>query len=635
MARLGDVHAKIGDVGSARSYFDQLVAGARDDSALRAAEGLDALDRAARTKPSEFEALRRARIYLSNRHWPEARAHLLLIVEGFPESPNRAEALYQIGFTLYREDKYDEAITWFERAHSEYPSKKEGEQGYYYVATALQKARRYPEAARRYIDFINEYPEGDLVEGAYRNVVDSLRYARKDDEAVEWSRRIVEEYAGKPLAAVGIYNEAKIELVRGRYAFAERLLLRLQAQPLYSRLMGAPIRGEAAFMRAYAIEQLGRIAEAARLYLAIPEERENFFGYRATLRLRALAASEEGRRVVDALARSYREQARAAFSAGRYGEAKDAATQCLRLSEEASTHRDLIELLRSSYTRLPAYSAVWNARLIPAARNLLRTGESESSLAGELLFLGLYDEGAVELRLSGFESTSGEPIQAGATRLVSGSSANVVRRDAAYSLAVYSNRGDHASYAIKFAEPFFRSVPQDYRVELMPRDLAELMYPAPYRDSFGRYAPRNAVDPRLVLALARQESRFDPSVKSPEAARGLLQFIAETAIETARAEGLEKFDLDDVYDPQIAVRLAVRHVADLFKQFPNNPYAVIASYNTGSQNVERWIFRSRSSDPDRLVPEVAIPETKDYIAKVMNNYRAYQALYTQDLKPRR
>src|SRR6185503_15144948 len=175
MARLGEAYAKSGDTSSARSTFDQLIAGARDDSALRAAEGLDALDRKAGVKATEFEALRRARIYLSNRHWPEARAHLLLIVDSFPESPNRAEALYQTGFTFYREDKYDDAIKWFERAHAEFPQKKDGEQGYYYVATALQKARRYPEAARRYMDFITAYPESDLLEGAYRNVVDSLR----------------------------------------------------------------------------------------------------------------------------------------------------------------------------------------------------------------------------------------------------------------------------------------------------------------------------------------------------------------------------------------------------------------------------------------------------------------------------
>jgi soluble lytic murein transglycosylase len=143
------------------------------------------------------------------------------------------------------------------------------------------------------------------------------------------------------------------------------------------------------------------------------------------------------------------------------------------------------------------------------------------------------------------------------------------------------------------------------------------------------------VDPRLVLALARQESRFNPSVKSHAAARGLVQFIHETATRRAAEEELENFKLDDVYDPEIAVRLATRYVADLLKLFPDNPYAVAASYNTGEANVERWIFRSRSNDVDRMFVEIAIPETKDYVAKVMSNYRAYQQLYSSDLKRRR
>src|SRR6185369_2850195 len=116
-----------------------------------------ALDRAAGVKANEFEALRRARIYLFNRHWSESRAHLLDIIARFPESANRAEAIYQAGFTLYREHQFDEAIKWFERVHAEFPAKKEGEQGYYWVGTSLQQAHRYEEAARRYSDFITAY----------------------------------------------------------------------------------------------------------------------------------------------------------------------------------------------------------------------------------------------------------------------------------------------------------------------------------------------------------------------------------------------------------------------------------------------------------------------------------------------
>src|SRR6185503_8861682 len=122
-------YAKTGEAEPARAVFGQLVNGSRDDYALAAAIGLDGLDREARIKPNEFDAMRRARIYLFNRHWQEARAHLLDIIDRFPESANRSEALYQAGFTFFREYNHDDAIKWFSRAHSEFPAKKDGEQG--------------------------------------------------------------------------------------------------------------------------------------------------------------------------------------------------------------------------------------------------------------------------------------------------------------------------------------------------------------------------------------------------------------------------------------------------------------------------------------------------------------------------
>jgi soluble lytic murein transglycosylase len=624
MARLGEAYSKTGETQQARAVFTQLIGASRDDYALAAAAGLDSLDQVSRTKPNEFDAMRRARIYLFNRHWPEARAQFVDIVDRFPESSNRPEALYQTGFTFFREYNYDDAIKWFERAHTEFPAKKEGEQGYYWVGSSLQQAHRYQQGARRYSDFITAYPESDLLEGAYRNVVDCLRYAGKYDEAIDWCHRIEQKFAGQPLATVGLYNEAKIQLTQGHYDSALLLLTRVSALPLTPKMISAPIRGEAAFLRIYTLEKMGRVNEAARAYLAIPDERDNYFGYRATERLRALMSTDDGRRVIEPATGAYRAQARAAFDGGRYSEAKDAANQALRLIGEEASRADILEILRKCYTHLPAYSAVSRYRLIPVARQFVShsnpaQGETtHQSLAAEFMFLGLYDEGVAELA----------EARAGMATTIDTNS------DTSYSMAVYSNRGDQAHRAIAFGESAGKTIPQDYQLELMPRELAELIYPAPYRDAFDRFSPKLDVDPRLVLSLARQESRFNPSVKSAAAARGLLQFIPETAQKLADEEGLKNFELDDVYTPEVAVRLAVRYVADLLKLFPHNPYAVLAAYNTGEFNVERWISRARSSDVDRLLTEIAIPETKDYVAKVMNSYRAYVRLYTKDLRPR-
>ncbi|HMG33298.1 MAG TPA: transglycosylase SLT domain-containing protein [Blastocatellia bacterium] len=627
MLRLAQAYARTGEAESARVLFNQLVNGSRDDYALEAAEELDLLDQSTRSKPDEFEALRRARIYLFNRHWAEARTHLQYLADKFPQSPNRPEVLYQTGFTYFREYQYDRAIEWFKRVHEEYPAKKEGEQGFYWIGSSLQQAKRYEPAARNYAEFIDAYPKSDLIEGAYRNVVDSLRYAGKFEEAIEWAHKTTQRFANQPLATVGLYNEAKIELTRGKYDRALQLLTRVEAMPVHAKVISAPIRGEAAFLKIFAIEKMGRIAEATRAYFAIPDERDNYFGQRATERLRALAETDEGRRVIEPIVRGYRTQARAALTGGRYAEAKDSASQALRVTQDASARRELLGVLRECYSKLPTYAAAYRYKLIEIGRPALTSAQkpladtSHAALANELMAVGLYDEGVTELSLSGLQGAR------------AASADSTLGGDSAYSLAVYSNRGDQAYRAVAFGESASRGLPNDFRVELMPRDLAELIYPAPYRDHFDRYAPKAGVDPRLVLSLARQESRFNPSVKSPAAARGLLQFIPETASKLAEEEGMKNFELDDVYEPEVAVRLAVRYVSDLLKLFPNNPHAVLAAYNTGEQNVERWIARAHTNDVDRLVTEIAIPETKDYVAKVMNSYRAYLELYTPDLKP--
>ncbi|HKV40035.1 MAG TPA: lytic transglycosylase domain-containing protein, partial [Blastocatellia bacterium] len=522
----------------------------------------------------------------------------------------------------------------------ELPRQKEGEQGFYWVATSLQKAARYGEAARRYSDFLNAYPDSEYTGRAYLNIVDCHRYAGEDGEAIQFAEQIERQFAGKPLNAVGLFDQARVQLSDGNYGRALDLLAKLEAHPVSPKQMGAPIPGEVEFLRAVTIEQMGRLGEAANLYLVIPDVRDNYFGHQATLRLQAMAATEKGRKVIGPLQIQYHAQARRALASGQYVEAKDAANRALRLSLDKAESQDLLDMLKACYSHLSQYSSVFQYRLAPAGRAVLEaggTGEkspTHEALASELIFLGLYDEGARELRQAGSIGGLAREAQPGERWHRKAAVKSEGGGEPAYSMAVYSNRGDQAHYAVAFGEPLFKSMPADYNLALLPRDLVELVYPAPYRAPLTRAARALGVDPRLILSLARQESRFDPEAKSPASARGLLQFIPETALKLAREEGLSKFQLDDVYDPKVALALTARYLSDLSKLFPDNPYAMAASYDAGEDSVQRWISRSRSTDVDRFVAEIAIPETADYVAKVMSNYRAYLELYTIDLKPK-
>lgn len=161
------------------------------------------------------------------------------------------------------------------------------------------------------------------------------------------------------------------------------------------------------------------------------------------------------------------------------------------------------------------------------------------------------------------------------------------------------------------------------------------LYPAPYRDAILREANRRRVDPRLVLAIMRQESGFRPRAKSMAAARGLLQLTIDTATKYAAHVGVNNLRDDDLYRPDTSILIGSEYLAELSRLFPDLPEAVAASYNGGEDNAARWLKRARQRDAGVFTAEIGFDETKNYVYKVMANYRAYKQLYTADLRARR
>jgi soluble lytic murein transglycosylase len=162
---------------------------------------------------------------------------------------------------------------------------------------------------------------------------------------------------------------------------------------------------------------------------------------------------------------------------------------------------------------------------------------------------------------------------------------------------------------------------------------AKSSYPIPYRELLLRHAASRKVDPRFVLAIMRQESNFNPRAKSLAAARGLLQLIPDLALKYTERLQIKNFQEDDLYHPETSIMIASAYMADLKAMFPDFSWeTVAASYNGGEDNVMRWISRAGKGDPGLFTTEVGYAETKDYVFKVMANFRAYQQLYTEQLR---
>lgn len=160
-------------------------------------------------------------------------------------------------------------------------------------------------------------------------------------------------------------------------------------------------------------------------------------------------------------------------------------------------------------------------------------------------------------------------------------------------------------------------------------------FPAPFRDVVVRTSKQQKLDPRLVLSIMRQESGFNPRAKSGAGARGLLQMTPDIAAKYESQVKLANVNEDDLYKPDVNLLVATAYLADLSRMFPGLPEAVAASYNGGEDNVARWVVRATHKDRGIFASEVGFTESKDYVNKVLSNYRAYKILYTEDLKPRR
>jgi len=159
-------------------------------------------------------------------------------------------------------------------------------------------------------------------------------------------------------------------------------------------------------------------------------------------------------------------------------------------------------------------------------------------------------------------------------------------------------------------------------------------FPVLYREELLKQGRLRKIDPRFLLAIMKQESSFKANAKSPAGARGLLQLVYDTAIKYNNAAGYPIFKADDLYTPAINIAIGSVYVAELKKEFGGLYEAIAASYNGGEDNVQRWMNRTRPKDPGVFASEVGFAETKNYVFKVMNNYRAYRDLYNEDLTRR-
>ena len=136
---------------------------------------------------------------------------------------------------------------------------------------------------------------------------------------------------------------------------------------------------------------------------------------------------------------------------------------------------------------------------------------------------------------------------------------------------------------------------------------------------FETASQQEEVRDELLMAIAKQESRFSPGVSSPVGAVGLLQLMPATAEELAGGA----LSQDQLREPTRNARLGARYLGQLLEQWQGDIALAVASYNAGPGAASQWVTPALSNDPELWIERIPYPETRLYTKKVLGNLWAY------------
>ena len=176
-----------------------------------------------------------------------------------------------------------------------------------------------------------------------------------------------------------------------------------------------------------------------------------------------------------------------------------------------------------------------------------------------------------------------------------------------------------------------RSRPADQQeVQAFKQDAGywHVLYPFPFMQTIATWSKERQLNPMLVTALIRQESRFEPKIQSSVGATGLMQIMPETASEVANSLNVKTYKLENVDDN---IKLGTAYLDRTHKEYQGNSMLAVASYNAGPGAVSGWVSKSKTQDTDEFIETIPYSETKGYVKSVFANYWNYMRLYNPEI----
>ena len=152
------------------------------------------------------------------------------------------------------------------------------------------------------------------------------------------------------------------------------------------------------------------------------------------------------------------------------------------------------------------------------------------------------------------------------------------------------------------------------------------LYPKQYSEYVEKYSKENDIESTWIYSIIKAESNFDSKAKSKIGAIGLMQVMPATANEICKETGIEEITEEELFEIETNIKIGTKYFKNLLEKYNNYNLALIA-YNAGMGNVDKWIEDGILDKDGNNLDNIPYPETKNYVKKILKNYKIYKELY--------